>query len=71
MQTLTIKIDDNYAEKLFLLLDLFPKKALQIEAQDSKTTKELNKHMKLIQASIDDISAGKTVETDIVVQIKI
>lgn len=60
MQQLTIKISDNYAKKLYSLLELFPKNALKIEAVDEKKSKELEKHTKAIRKSLEDIKIGKT-----------
>ena len=59
MQTITIKVSDSYADKLFALLELFPKNALKIENKEDKKAKELEKHRKAIQAGLDDIEAGR------------
>lgn len=71
MQTLTIKVDDDYAQKLFSLLELFPKKALKIETLEDKKAKELEKHRKAIQESLNDIKHGRVHDTGIVVKMKI
>lgn len=71
MQTITIKVNDNYASKLFSFLELFPKSALKIETHNDKRIKELEKHRKAIQTSLDDIKSGKVHDTGIVVEMKI
>ncbi len=71
MQTLTLKISDHYADKLFALLELFPKNALKIETADDKKTKELQKHKKAVAQSLDDIKNGRVYDTDIVVKMSV
>ncbi len=71
MQTITIKVSDGYADKLFALLELFPKNALKLETLEDKKAKELEKHRKAIQASLDDIKAGRVSDTGIMVKMKV
>ncbi len=71
MQTLTIKVNDNYADKLFSLLELFPKNALKIETMEEKKAKELAKHAKAIKEGLDDVKHGRVSDTGIVVKMKI
>ena len=52
-------------------MELFPKSALKIETKEDKKAKELEKHRKAIQASLDDIEAGRVHDTGIVVKMKV
>lgn len=61
MQTLTLKIEDSYYQKVVDFLELLPKKAVRIEAP-----KQHNKHAKEreiadgVLQGVKDVKAGKT-----------
>lgn len=71
MQTLTIKVNDSYADKLFALLELFPKNALKVETMEKKKAKELAKHAKAIKESLEDVKHGRVSDTGVVVKMKV
>lgn len=71
MQTLTIRVSDSYADKLFALLELFPKNALKLETVEDEKTKELQKHRKAIKESLEDIKHGRVRDTGIVVKMSV
>lgn len=70
MQTLTIRVNDRYAEKLYALLELFPKNALKIETLEEKHANELEKHKRAILESLDDVKNGRVTPTGITVNLK-
>lgn len=58
MKTLTLKINDDYFDKIVSFLEILPKKAVQIE-QHQKTTKLKEIEQELLYAATD-ISQGRT-----------
>lgn len=70
MQTLTIRVNDRYAEKLYALLELFPKNALKIETLEEKRSNELEKHKKAILESLEEVKRGRVTPTGITVNLK-
>jgi hypothetical protein len=61
MQTLTLKIEDNYYQKVVDFLELLPKKAVKIETpkHHDKYAKEREIANGVLQG-IKDVKAGKT-----------
>lgn len=61
MQTLTLKIEDSYYQKVVDFLELLPKKAVKIEApkNDDKYAQEREIANAVLQG-IKDVKAGKT-----------
>jgi len=70
MQTLTIRVNDRYAEKLYALLELFPKNALKIETLEEKRANELEKHKRAILEGLDDVKNRRVTPTGITVNLK-
>jgi len=58
MKTVTLKIQDDYFDKIISFLEILPKKAVRIEQQ--KEEKQLKEIEKNIICSFDDIEQGKT-----------
>lgn len=71
MQTLTIRVNDRYAEKLYALLELFPKNALKIETLDEQRAAEFSKHKNAIRKSLADVKEGRTSATGISLDLKL
>ena len=61
MQTLTLKIEDSYYQKVVDFLELLPKKAVKIETAKNhdKYTQEREIANGVLQG-IEDVKAGKT-----------
>lgn len=58
MKTVTLKIQDDYFDKIISFLEILPKKAVKIERQkEEKKLKEIEKN---IICSCDDIEQGRT-----------
>ena len=57
MRTLTLKVKDDYFDRLVSLLELFPKKAIKIE-DDSK--QHLDNIKKQMDEAMADIKAGRS-----------
>ena len=58
MKTVTLKIQDDYFDKIISFLEILPKKAVKIEKQEEeKKLKEIEKN---IICSISDIKQGRT-----------
>ncbi len=58
MKTLTLKINDDYFDKIVSFLEILPKKAVTIEQNDQN--KQLDAIEKDILCAIDDIKKGRT-----------
>lgn len=70
MQTLTIRVNDRYAEKLYALLELFPKNALKVETLDEQRASELAKHKFAIRQSLSDVKEGRVSATELSLKLK-
>ena len=58
MKTLTLKINDDYFDKIVSFLEMLPKKAVKIEQLDEeKNLKEIEKN---ILCAVDDIKHNRT-----------
>jgi predicted alpha-1,6-mannanase (GH76 family) len=58
MKTLTLKINDNYYDKILSFLELLPKKAVKIKQIEKE--KELKEIEQELLHSINDINTGNT-----------
>ncbi|MDD3443728.1 MAG: hypothetical protein PHW89_10785 [Sulfurimonas denitrificans] len=58
MRTVTLKIEDDYFDKIISFLEILPKKAVKIEQQDEE--KKLKQIEKNIICAFDDIKQGRT-----------
>ena len=58
MKTLTLKIRDDYFEKIISFLEILPKKAVKIEL--STQDKKLHEIESEMRAAMDDIEHGRT-----------
>jgi hypothetical protein len=58
MKTLTLKINDDYFDKIVSFLELLPKKAVKIDqTHEEKSLKEIEKE---ILYAVDDIKNNRT-----------
>jgi len=57
MKTLTLKISDDYFDKVVSFLEILPKKAVKIERDDKLQKDEIQEH---INEAMADIKAGRS-----------
>lgn len=67
MQTITLKIKDDYADKFMMLLDILPKGKICIkdEMDVYKKSKRFQKDKKMYQDRLADVLNGKAKLTEI------
>lgn len=58
MKTLTLKINDDYFDKIVSFLELLPKRAVKIEQQDNE--KKLKEIENELLCATEDINQGRT-----------
>lgn len=58
MRTLTLKINDDYFDKIVSFLEILPKKAVKIENEKQQTN--LNDLQRNIKSAMTDIKTGKS-----------
>lgn len=58
MRTLTLKINDDYFDKIVSFLEILPKKAVKIENDKQETS--LNDFQHNIKSAMADIKTGKS-----------
>ena len=58
MKTLTLRINDDYFDKIVSFLEILPKRAVKIEERDK--SKKLKKIKEEIFYATNDISQGRT-----------
>lgn len=58
MKTVTLKIEDDYFDKIISFLEILPKKAVKIEQKDEE--KKLREIETDILCAFDDIKHGRT-----------
>ncbi len=56
MRTLTLKINDDYFDKIVSFLEILPKKAVKIEKEQAN----LNDFQRNIKSAMTDIKTGKS-----------
>ena len=75
MQTVTLKVSDDFMPKLNTLLDILPKNKVKIQKDtDSKISKKELQKAKLkkeLQEAFDDVKNGKVEDTDAKVALSI
>lgn len=59
MQTLTLKVEDNYLDTIFSFLQSLPQGSVKIETKKEKEKKALKKE---ILSALDDIKYGRVYE---------
>ncbi len=66
MQTVTLRIKDDYAEKFMTLLDVLPKgKVSVVDEMDSyKKSKRFLRDKEIMQKRLDDVLSGRAVLSD-------